>query len=201
MKKELAKLNDAFKIDTFDIGWIKYMAYDGGAFNILMPHALKGNPKAMRAIGRMYETGLGVTVDHSEGVRWYRKAVDAGDARAMNNLGYIYYNNNNYSKAYHLFMSAVTNGETICFETLGWMYENGLGVTKDNSEAVRWYRKGAEAGDGNAMNNLGAMYQNGDGVSRDRNEAKLWYQRAIENSNTSDDTRKLARENLRSLGY
>jgi TPR repeat protein len=39
------------------------------------------------------------------------------------------------------------------------MYQHGRGVEQSDSEAVRWYRKGAEAGDARGMTNLGWMYQ------------------------------------------
>ncbi len=39
----------------------------------------------------MYETGRGgLPKDQAQAVSWYRKAADAGDARAMANLGAMY---------------------------------------------------------------------------------------------------------------
>ena len=35
------------------------------------------------------------------------------------------------------------------------MYRNGQGVTQDNAEAVKWYRKAAEQGYAAAQFNLG----------------------------------------------
>ena len=54
---------------------------------------------------------------------------------------------------------------------LGFMFQNGRGVARDEAEAARWYRKGAEAGDLKAMANLGWMYRNGRGVAKDEAEA------------------------------
>ena len=34
------------------------------------------------------------------------------------------------------------------------MYQNGLGVTQDDAEAVKWYRLAAEQGNTYAQNNL-----------------------------------------------
>ena len=58
------------------------------------------------------------------------------------------------------------------------MYENGKGVVKDVTEAVKWYRKSAEQGDARAQSNLGIMYETGKGVSKDIAEAVKWYQKA-----------------------
>lgn len=48
---------------------------------------------------------------------------------------------------------------------------NGTGITKDVTEANRWYRKAAEAGNADAMHNLGRAYHEGFGISRDQREA------------------------------
>jgi uncharacterized protein len=57
------------------------------------------------------------------------------------------------------------------------MDEQGRGVDKaDASEAVRWYRAGADAGYPNSIYNLGRMYENGTGVPKDDSEATKLYQ-------------------------
>jgi hypothetical protein len=40
---------------------------------------------------------------------------------------------------------------------LGWLYQSGNGVTKNYVEAVKWYRKAAEQGLGDAAYNLEKM--------------------------------------------
>lgn len=40
-------------------------------------------PMAFLALGRIYDEGLGVEVDHKEGLRWFEKAADKGDANAQ----------------------------------------------------------------------------------------------------------------------
>ena len=55
-------------------------------------------------------------------------------------------------------------GDAAAQFNLGVMYQNGEGVSKDNVEAVKWYRKAAEQGDDYALVNLGAMYRQGEGV-------------------------------------
>ena len=41
---------------------------------------------------------------------------------------------------------------------LGGMYAKGSGVSKDDSEAVKWFRKAAMQNDPAAQTNLGVMY-------------------------------------------
>jgi len=50
-------------------------------------------------------------------------------------------------------------------------YENGKGVSRDLTEAVKYYRLSADQGDADAQYNLGLCYENGEGVSRDMTEA------------------------------
>jgi uncharacterized protein len=58
------------------------------------------------------------------------------------------------------------------------MYANGTGVAKDAAEAVRWYRKAADAGEPGGMNGLGVMYETGTGVAKNAAEAVRWYRKA-----------------------
>ena len=54
------------------------------------PLAEQRDAKAQTRVGVMYEMGWGVTKDHKEAVRWYRKAAEQGHATAQNNLGVMY---------------------------------------------------------------------------------------------------------------
>lgn len=54
---------------------------------------------------------------------------------------------------------------------LGWCYAKGIGVQDDAEQAVHWYRKGAEAGDGGGMSNMGVCYANGIGVEADAEQS------------------------------
>jgi len=53
-------------------------------------------------------------------------------------------------------------------------------VEQDYKEAVNWYRKAAEQGNGQAQTILGVMYSHGQGVERDTEEAVKWYKKASE---------------------
>ena len=80
---------------------------------------------------------------------------------------------------------------------LGYMYHNGKGVSKDVSEAIRWYRRAAENGATAAQFNLGVIYSKGEGVAQDEEEGARWYRRAAENGNEKakellENKRKLA---------
>jgi len=63
---------------------------------------------------------------------------------------------------------------------LGFMYQIGHGVQHSVEEAVRWYRKAAEAGYARAQANLGLMYLNGYGIPRDEAQAVRWLRAAAD---------------------
>src|SRR5437016_806159 len=71
-------------------------------------------------------------------------------------------------------------GDAVAQYNLGDYYHDGVGVTKDETEAVTWFRKAAEQGFAYAQYNLGVAYANGDGVTRDAAEAIKWYRKAAD---------------------
>ena len=69
---------------------------------------------------------------------------------------------------------------------LGDVYQRGEdGVEKDLEKSFAWFRRGAEAGDADAMESLGLAYLTGDGTAIDEEKAKEWLIRATENGNAS----------------
>ncbi len=76
------------------------------------------------------------------------------------------------------FRAAAEKGDAECQFNLALMYEQGMGVPKDEKEAVVWYRKSAELGNSNAQFNLGVLYENGRGTAVDFAQANQWYRKA-----------------------
>lgn len=63
---------------------------------------------------------------------------------------------------------------------LATFYQLGLNTERNDSEAVKWYRKAAEQGFGEAQFNLGEMYAKGRGVAKDTLQALSWYRKACD---------------------
>jgi TPR repeat protein len=74
--------------------------------------------------------------------------------------------------------AARPNDPRITFQ-LGRAFAKASG-TGASAEAVRLYRKAADAGHAPAMNNLGNMYASGRGVEKDDGEAARWYRKAAD---------------------
>ena len=73
-----------------------------------------------------------------------------------------------------------TRGDASAQYRLGEMYAYGLGVDKDEAEAVKWYRLAAEQGYWLSQHSLGEMYAKGRGVKKDDAEALKWFKLAAE---------------------
>ena len=88
-----------------------------------------------------------------------------------------------YQTAFKLWLPLAEQGNAAPQYNLGLMYEDGLGVKQDDSEAVKWFRKAAEQGNVKAQASLGKKYQDGRGVKQDDVEAMKWFRKAAEQGN------------------
>ena len=64
--------------------------------------------------------------------------------------------------------------------SLGYMYRDGKGVTKDYGKAMKLYEKACDGGIARGCDNLGYMYRHGKGVTKDRRKAKKLYKKACD---------------------
>ena len=136
----------------------------------------------------MYQNGNGVQKDAVEAAKWFRKAAENGEKKAMRNLGTMYQNGDGVQKdaaeAAKWIRKAAEHGEENAMCILGTMYQKGEGVSRDDSEAFIWYRKAAELRNAEAMEHLGQIYQYGlCGVATDCVEAVRWYCKAADHGN------------------
>jgi len=107
-----------------------------------------------------------------------RRLAAQGNARAQNNLGFIYNNGygvpQDYKEALKWYRLAAEQGDAMPQYNLGLIYKNGHGVSQDYKEAAKWLRKAAEQGHSTAQKNLGGMYALGHGVLQDYVLAHMW---------------------------
>ena len=80
--------------------------------------------------------------------------------------------------AYKEFLAAAKEGDADSQFNLALMYEQGIGVGKDEKEAVVWYGKAASQGNASAQFNLGVLYENGRGTEIDFARANELYRKA-----------------------
>ncbi|WP_196800515.1 tetratricopeptide repeat protein [Thioalkalivibrio sp. AKL10] len=94
--------------------------------------------------------------------------------------GLAAYLDGDYPLAYEEFRPLAEQGDKVAQERLGWLYDNGLGISQDHAEAAKWYRRAGEQGNWDAQSKLGLLYYQGRGVPQDYTEAAKWSRKAAE---------------------
>lgn len=100
-------------------------------------------------------------------------------------LGCDFLDSKNYSDAVKYFRLAANENYAPAQDKLGWMYQNGWGVSRSYSEAYKQYQKAAEQGNREAQASLGYLYYRGLGVKKDLRQALYWYGKSSEQGNAT----------------
>jgi uncharacterized protein len=100
-----------------------------------------------------------------------------------------------YQRAYALLYPLAEGGDAFAQTNIGYMLSQGLGIGKNEKEAIKWYEKAALKGDSNAQFNIGSMCETGRGIEQSYEKALAWYTKSAEQGNA------FAQANLGSLYY
>ena len=102
--------------------------------------------------------------------------------------------------------SQAEQGDAVAQSRLGSMYSMGLGVPRDDGEAIKWFSLAAEQGEVGAQFYLAEKYDAGEGVPEDDAQALKWYRLAAEQGSpaarqkTGELAKRMAREGERQTG-
>ncbi len=125
-------------------------AYDAGDYgkarSLWQPLAEKGDVRAQRGMGKLYEKGRGVERDFATALKWYRPAAEKGDAESQYRLavGYAYGLGikKDEAAATAWLQKAAANGQKRAQKSLAKAYEDGLfGLPRNPDQAKYWYDK------------------------------------------------------------
>lgn len=114
------------------------------AFKILSYLADEDYHEAYGLLGSLYEEGLGVAKNESQMMKYYDKAIDAGELWAAYRLGDYFYSKRNYDKAFEMFTQCSGNENSYrsdAYYMVGMMAENGQGTKANINEAIKNYRQ------------------------------------------------------------
>jgi TPR repeat protein len=105
--------------------------------------------------------------------------ANPNDPRVMFQLGRSYNAGHDYDGAVRQYLAAVAKNFALAAVNLGVLYQHGLGVTKDETEAVRLFRIAAAQETPTGQFNLAVEYEMGrGGVTKDDIAARRLYQLA-----------------------
>lgn len=82
------------------------------------------------------------------------------------NAGLAALQREHYATALRSWLPLAQSGDSEAQANVGYMYEEGLGVTQQFDVAIDWYEKAAKSGSMQAQHNLGMMWAEGRGVSQ-----------------------------------
>jgi len=94
--------------------------------------------------------------------------------------GQVFYFFGEYDKAIEKWLPLLDLNFPEAQASMGWLYQAGLGVEKNEKMAFELYKKSAEQNNAIAQNNLGVMYENGIAVEIDFEKATYWYRLSAE---------------------
>ena len=80
-----------------------------------------------------------------------------------------------YQQALRWYRAAAEQGLAEAKNSLGVMYEDGLGVQRDYAQAAHWFQAAAQQGDAAGEYDLATLYAAGRGVPLDYVSAYVWY--------------------------
>ena len=139
-----------------------------------------GVPQALDQLGWQYLQGMGVVADIGSSKQYYAQSAALGDPVGEAELGWIYGHVApiDYAVAMKWYRKAAEQHQDMAENNLGFLYENGLGVTRDYAEAARWYQMAAGSGYARAQFHLGVLYAQGHGVPQDDSKAHALIEQA-----------------------
>ncbi len=118
----------------------------------------------------------------------YRRAAEAGDTEAMQNVGEMYATGKgtaqDYMKALEWYQKAANAGNTVAMIAIGKLCAGGKGVEQNFDVARQWYQAAADAGSTYGAALLGACYEKGEGIQQNYAEAFRRYQSAANAGST-----------------
>lgn len=159
------------------------------SFGQIKSLAESGNVEAQFYLGNLYENGKGCEKDIHKAIFWYEKSLANGNKHVAPHLAIVYYNINEHSKAYPLFLSVASSSENIKVDDgmlgisqffVGLYNLQGLGINKDEKSGIAWLEKAKANGDDNAFIVLGTCYLKGIGTPKNPTKSFELYKEGFE---------------------
>lgn len=162
------------------------------AHSLLRRAAEAGNPRALYTLGLFYFRGIGCNEDPRRAFEYMVKAAEKGCPLAMAETASCYLTGmggvpKNTARAQSWFRNAMPelvlgaeSGEEEYQLTLGVMYQNALGCSKNEEKAFRCFKAAADQGNTKALWYVANCHEDGIGTAKNDNKAFECYKTAAE---------------------
>ena len=114
------------------------------SFELNRTAAIEGHKDAILAMGWFYINGVGVERSCLNAITWYRRSARRGEPRAMFSLGYIAYEQKDWSDALKWFRRAANAGHYRSLFWMGKLYWKGRAVVQSRTDAMKFIHLAAE---------------------------------------------------------
>ena len=164
-------LNNAVQIGnpTAQFVWygLQKLGYDNrltekDAIDLLQKASAQNHVPAIIELGFNFYSGKYVKIDMQKGQEYWVAAEKLGSAEAEVRIitSKVFDSNSNLTDEISNLRKFENNGSILAQFTLGYCYENGIGVKKNISNAVKYYRNAAQRGNQYAYEQLKRLYNN-----------------------------------------
>jgi TPR repeat protein len=138
----------------------------------------------MSLAAEFLQAGVGVKESDVDAALLFKKAADAGDIIAANNMGEIL-SETNPAGAMQYFMRVAASGDDRGMLAYGMGQIRGNGTAKNEAEGVQLVQAAAQAGNPTAQRLMGIFYTNGShGVKQDDTAGRLYMEAAATNGDS-----------------
>jgi TPR repeat protein len=159
-------------------------------------HAIEAQMTSKMGLGICYLLGEGVAQDHNQAKELISDAAESYMGYKVETQADIYYALGLYYSSelipvmngirtrQYLEYAYISGSEKAACKLAG-NYLKGLGgLEQDDTQAFKWYEKGAERGDQECYARLGILYLSGQGTEQDYAQALHWLKRAEEHQDS-----------------
>ena len=140
-----------------------------------------GHAAASYTLGTLYEEGIAVPQDPQEAERWFNKALELGHEGAPAGLGNLLLEGKISAHAgarvMKRYKEKADQGDLLSAFNFGVCLAEGVGVQKDEAEALKWLHKAAQ-GVVNAQYWYGTLLLTGKGAPPNLQEGRAWIEKA-----------------------
>lgn len=151
----------------------------------------KGHKYSAYIIGDLYFNGNDEIVkDIPKSIEWFKNGSDGNQTTCMTTLAEIYLSDDSTLQKFHnpqkgvgLIKKAMKHLDGDAYANMGWLYQEGKYMEKDDQKALDLYKKATELNSSDGAFQLGLCYVEGIGCEKNYQEAVKAWDRAVELGN------------------